>query len=47
MSVVGELHMHGYAVTNYIHSTKTFQNAVTLSYGRVAMHIVTKYSIKL
>ena len=28
MSVVGELHMHGYAVTN-IRSTKTFQNATT------------------
>ena len=27
MSVVGELHMHGYGVTNYIRSTITFQNA--------------------
>ena len=27
MSVVGELHMHGYAVN--IRSTKTFQNAAT------------------
>ena len=40
-------HMHGYAVTNYIRSIKTFQNAPTyVSYGRVAMHIATKYSIK-
>ena len=30
MSVVGELHMHGYAVlASCIRSTKTFQNAPT------------------